>query len=665
MAHTHDISRRKFLAGIAGASVAALLAACGGGSTNNNADATLQAVAGKTPTAAPVTGATGGASPTAAGAATTGSAAAGSPTAAAAANATPATNATPAAQGSTGQLKQVARNRTLIFGITGNQLTDYNVINPFFLTGVNTSSGFPYAFEAPYYYNSYNTDTVCGPTGMQCKDGFIPWQVESYENNADFTQYTLHVRKGVTWSDGQPFTSKDIAYTLNMLKTNADKLLWGIDMKTWVKDIATPDDLTAQITLNSPNPRFFFKYFAFHQDIGVPIVPEHIWKDQDASSFNNLDIAKGWPVTTGPWKLVLSSPQQRIFDRRDDWWAATSGFHPLPAPERIIVIPGTDETKMVQLAINNEIDMTIDLRPDNITAVTKANPKLTTWSGTKPPYGYRDWWPVSLGFNDMKPPFDDPDIRWAINYSINRDQLVSLGYKGAGETTLLPFPKFPALEKFLTTVDDLAAPINVFDVNKTADIMQRKGYTKNGDKLWTKDGKTISLVISCPSNLFQDIAPIVSQQLRVGGFDASFKLIQGPSFGQDTGTGNIDAFMLGHGGSVRDPYDTLNLYHSRYSKPTGQQATYPYRWVNADYDKLVDQIGALSGDDPKVLPLFRQAMDIWIKAMPDVGLVQWFHRIPTNTTYWTGWPSEENPYINSCYWHRTSPLWINTIKAVQ
>jgi peptide/nickel transport system substrate-binding protein len=653
MAHTHDISRRKFLAGIAGASVAALLAACGGGSTNNNADATLQAVAGKTPTAAPVTGATGGASPTAAGAATTGSAAAGSPTAAAAANATPATNATPAAQGSTGQLKQVARNRTLIFGITGNQLTDYNVINPFFLTGVNTSSGFPYAFEAPYYYNSYNTDTVCGPTGMQCKDGFIPWQVESYENNADFTQYTLHVRKGVTWSDGQPFTSKDIAYTLNMLKTNADKLLWGIDMKTWVKDIATPDDLTAQITLNSPNPRFFFKYFAFHQDIGVPIVPEHIWKDQDASSFNNLDIAKGWPVTTGPWKLVLSSPQQRIFDRRDDWWAATSGFHPLPAPERIIVIPGTDETKMVQLAINNEIDMTIDLRPDNITAVTKANPKLTTWSGTKPPYGYRDWWPVSLGFNDMKPPFDDPD------------QLVSLGYKGAGETTLLPFPKFPALQKFLTTVDDLAAPINVFDVNKTADIMQRKGYTKNGDKLWTKDGKTISLVISCPSNLFQDIAPIVSQQLRVGGFDASFKLIQGPSFGQDTGTGNIDAFMLGHGGSVRDPYDTLNLYHSRYSKPTGQQATYPYRWVNADYDRLVDQIGALSGDDPKVLPLFRQAMDIWIKAMPDVGLVQWFHRIPTNTTYWTGWPSEENPYINSCYWHRTSPLWINTIKAVQ
>ncbi|MFN8512528.1 MAG: hypothetical protein U0232_07935 [Thermomicrobiales bacterium] len=40
-------------------------------------------------------------------------------------------------------------------------------------------------------------------------------------------------------------------------------------------------------------------------------------------------------------------------------------------------------------------------------------------------------------------------------------------------------------------------------------------------------------------------------------------------------------------------------------------------------------------------------MQIWIPALPDVGLVQWFHRIPTNTTYWTGFPDEKNPYINS------------------
>ena len=660
------LSRRKFLATVAGASAAAVLAACGGTPASNNADATLQAISSaKTPTAG---GAAPAANPPAAGAAgaspaanpttATGMTAAGNPTSAPAAAAAPAG----------GPLKQVARNRSLIFANTGNQLTDYNVVNPFFLTGVVTGDGYPYAFEALYYYNSYNTDKACGPDGTPCKDGFIPWLAESYDNNADFTQYTFHLRKGVTWSDGVPFTSKDVSYTLNMLKTQADKLNWGIDMKKWVKDIQTPDDQTVVISLTDSNPRFFLKYFAFHQDFGVQIVPEHIWKDQDASSFNNFDLAKGWPVTTGPWKMTLSSPQQRIWDRRDDWWAAKTGFHPLPAVERIIVLPAADETKVVQLAINNEIDMSIDLRPDNIKAVVAQNPKISTWSGNKNPYGYRDWWPVSLGFNCLKEPFNDPEVRYAINYSINRKQLVDLGYKGAGETTLLPFPAFPALNKYVDAIKDLAQPIDVFDVNKTNEIMMRKGYTRTqmgSDKLWTKDGKTISLVISCPGNLFQDIAPITAQQLRVGGFDASFKLIQGPEYGQNLNAGNIDAFMQGHGGSVRDPYDTLNLYHSRYSKPTGEQATYPYRWINPDYDKLVDQIGALSPDDPKVPMLFRQAMDIWVKNLPDVGLVQWFHRIPTNTTYWTGFPTEDNPYINSCYWHRTSPLWINTIKAAQ
>lgn len=647
MERSSELSRRRFLASVAAVGAGAILAACGGGKSSSSADATLQAVANKggSPTAA------AGAAPTSASGSAPATTGGSTPTA-------------PAQQAGAAPLKNVPRNRTLIFANTGNQLTDYNALNPF-LTGISTGDGYPYAFEAPYYYNSYYTPTVCGPPGMQCKDGLIPWQLESYTNTPDFTGYTLKVRKGVTWSDGQPFTAKDFAFTINMLKNNSDKLTWGIDMKKWVKDITASDDTTVNITLTEPNPRFFFNYFQFHQDIGVMIQPEHIWKSQDPTSFSNFDIAKGYPVTTGPWKLALSTPQQRIWDRRDDWWAAKTGFHPLPAVERIIVIPGSDETKVVQLAINNELDMSIDLRPDNIKAVIAQNPKITTWSGNKNPYGYRDWWPVSLGFNDMKAPFSDPEVRWAINYTINRDQLVSLGYKGAGEKTLLPFPAFPALQKYIDSVKDLAAPIEDFNLDKSAAIMQRKGYTKNGDGLWTKDGKTISLVISCPGNLFQDIAPITSQQLRKGGFDASFKLIQGPEYSDNLTTGNIDAFMQGHGGSVRDPYATLNLYHSRYSKPTGQRATYPYRWVNPDYDKLVDQMGTLAPEDPKVLDLFHQAMQIWIKNLPDIGLVQWFHRIPTNTTYWKGFPDETNPYINSCYWHRTSPLWINTIQPVQ
>ncbi len=619
------LSRRRVLVSVAGMSATALLAACGGSP------------------AAP--GATAPAAPTAGGAA--------------AGTAAP----TPAPAQQAGQLKNVPRNRTLIHGITGTQLTDYASFNPF-VPGIASSTGYPFSFEPAFYYNAYNTPQACGPAGMKCEDGFIPWQAESYEYNPGFTELTIKLRKGVEWSDGKPFTSRDIAFTVNMLKDNAPKLKWSVDMKTWVKEVATPDDQTVKFTLNNPNPRFMLQFFSYHFDIGIEVVPEHIWKGQDPQTFTFIDLEKGWPVTTGPWKMVLTSPQQRIYDRRDDWWAKKIGFRELPAPERIIVLPGTDETKMVQMVINNEADMTIDLRPNNMKAVLTQNPKITTWTGKNSPYGYRDWWPIGLGFNCMREPYNDPEIRWAINHAINRQQLVDIGYQGAGDTTLLPFPKFPALDRYTDTVKDLAAPINTFDAGKTAEIMQRKGYAKDGQGFWAKGGQRFSMVIYSQI-LFQDIVPILVEQLRRGGFDASFKQVVGTEFSQQVYTGNIDAFVLGHGGSVRDPYFTLRLYHSRYSLPTGERATYPYRWKNEQFDQLVDQIGSTGENEPKLQELFRTAMGIWIKDLPDIGLVQWFHRIPTNTTYWTGWPSEENPYINTAYWHRTSPLWINSIKPAQ
>ena len=141
---------------------------------------------------------------------------------------------------------------------------------------------------------------------------------------------TVKLRKGVTWSDGQPFTAQDVVFTLNMLKANSPDLLYAFDMKTWVQDVTAADDLTAKITLTSPNPQFLPRYFTWFQDNGFPIVAQHVFQGQDQKTFTNLDLAKGWPVTTGPWKLVSATADQKIFDRNDDWWGAKTGFRPLP-----------------------------------------------------------------------------------------------------------------------------------------------------------------------------------------------------------------------------------------------------------------------------------------------------------------------------------------------
>jgi peptide/nickel transport system substrate-binding protein len=559
-----------------------------------------------------------------------------------------------------GQIKEVPRERTLIHGITGNQMTDYNMMNPF-LPGIATSSGYPIANEALFYYNAYATDAVCGPEGGECEGGIIPWLGTSYEYNADFTAVTIHLREGVEWSDGTPFTAKDVVYTINMLKENAPDLTYAIDMETWVADAVATDDLTVDLTLTSSHPRFMTQFFIYHFDKGIILVPEHIWSQSDPKTFTNLDIEAGIPVTTGPWTIVLSTPQQRVFDRRDDWWAAKTGFHEAPAPERLIVLPGTDETKMVQMVINNEVDLTIDLRPNNITAVMQQNPNVSTWTGSEPPYGYLDWWPISLQLNCLQPPFDDPEIRWAINHTINREQIVDFGYQGAGEGTTLVFPRFPAIEAYTSTIQDQFDSINSFDLAKTDEIMTAKGWAKNGEGFWEKDGEVFTLPIYSLI-LFQDITPLLVEQLRQGGFDATFEIIIGPEFADSVYGGTVPAWIFGHGGGTRGPYETMNLYHSRYSMPIGTRSQQPFRWVNEEFDAITDEMSVTGEDDPKIAELFKEGMSIWIQDLPDIPLVQWFHRIPTNTTYWEGFPSAENPYINSAYWHRTAPLWVNELK---
>jgi peptide/nickel transport system substrate-binding protein len=105
----------------------------------------------------------------------------------------------------------------------------------------------------------------------------------------------------------------------------------------------------------------------------------------------------------------------------------------------------------------------------------------------------------------------------------------------------------------------------------------------------------------------------------------------------------------------------MNLYHSRYSAASGTRAQQPFRWENAEFDAITDDMSVTGEDDPAIETLFKEGMTIWINDLPDIPLVQWFHRIPMNSTYWDNFPSAENPYINSAYWHRTAPLWVNEI----
>ena len=566
--------------------------------------------------------------------------------------------AAPAA-GAPAGLADIPRNRTLIMAGLGGEhfggFTDVELFNNY-VPGFSRSGYTQACTEGLFYYNMLG-------------DEFIPWLAEGFEYNDDFTEVIVTLRDGAKWSDGEAFNADDVVFSTNMLLENPELNYAGQVVES-VASVEAVDELTVKFTLNGPNPRFVFDVLTFHADLGVPLVaPEHVFKDvEDVGTFSNYDPDKGWPLCTGPYELVATDVQQKIWDLREDWWAAEIGFQELPSVQRLIFLPGMDENTMVQMIINNEIDLAFSFAAPNMELAQAQNPAITTYSD-EPPYGFLDWWPMGLGFNNTVAPFDDPDIRWAISYSLNRDEIIQFAFKGTTTATRLPFPGFPGIQPFIESVDDLLQEYNTTEFNpaKAEEIMTGKGYAKDAEGFWVKDGERITFqIITFPQHpSATPQVPIVTEQLRQAGFDATFLLPA--DFATRIQTGEAVAFLWGHGGSMNDPYATLDLYHIRHVKPTGESIPFTnlYRWSNQEFSDIVDQMRGLESDDPRLMELFRQAMEIWLPNLPDITLTETVILLPRNTTYWTNWPTPANPYVHEGFWHRTAMLMWPALEPVE
>ena len=204
----------------------------------------------------------------------------------------------------------VAREKTLIIGFEGGPAAapEQFGLNP---SALNSQGPHQVMIESLYYLN-YQTGEL------------VPWLAAGPpEWNKDFTEVVIKLRNGIKWNDGVAFTADDIVFTINMLKANPT-LIFASNVVD-VTDVAAVDATTVKITLKAPDPRFVVNAFGVRIWGAVRIVPKHIWDGQDPNTFGNFDLAKGWPVWTGPYKLVKASASEFVFDRRSDWWASETG----------------------------------------------------------------------------------------------------------------------------------------------------------------------------------------------------------------------------------------------------------------------------------------------------------------------------------------------------
>ncbi|HSC71520.1 MAG TPA: ABC transporter substrate-binding protein [Candidatus Methylomirabilis sp.] len=551
--------------------------------------------------------------------------------------------------------KAVPRNRTLILTWIGSRegrWVDFDLWNPYSI-GSNHQNGPGILYEPLAYYSAFG-------------DKEYLWLAEGYKYSPDFKELTIKTRSGIRWSDGAPFSAEDVAYTLTSLRDLGPKVRWGVDVQQFMQEARATDGSTVVVKFKIPSPRFFY-FMTYKYDIGVYIVPKHIFQGQDWTTFKHFDVAKGWPVTTSPWKVVFSSPEQKIIDRRDEWWAAKAGLAPMPKVERNIWLPNAGEQQSAQGLITNQIDYGMSMQPATFPTMIRQNAKIITHSGQKPPYGYMDWWPLSLYVNNERSPFNDKDIRWAVSYFIDRQQIVDVGYVGASIVSPLPLPEYPPLRPYIDSVKDLLAKHNTLEFNpkKGEELLTRKGWKKDGTGFWVDaQGNRIKLDIIGFGSSGPAVGPVITEQLRRNGIDASMSLP--PDFDDRFQKGQYTGSIYGHGGSVNDPYHTLRLYQSvSVAVPGGHLVNFA-RWKNEAYNKIVDDVYVTDmTNKTKLVELFRKAMELWIPELPDIPLVHNIHRVPMNTTYWTNWPTEQNPYVNGAFWHLTYAMVLWNLQPTQ
>lgn len=569
------------------------------------------------------------------------------------------------AQGMVFEAGDVAREETLILfhGGSEGRFIDHELWNPYAI-GANHQQGPNLIFEPLAFFSAFADET-------------IPWLAESWDYNNDFTELTINCREGITWSDGEDFDCEDVVYTLNSLKELKEQVRWGTDIDAAMDNAELVDKYTAKVNLLRPDPRFMF-LLTYKFDIGVYIVPEHHYQGRDWTTFGDYDRDKGWPLSTGPWQ-VTTTTEQKIFDRRDSWWgegvADLGDYGKLPEIKRIIYIPGVPQEQRAQALINDDIDGAAMTTPALIAETLEQNDDLITHSGRGEPYGYVDWWPVSIAFNTSGKfgPYDDKDVRWAFSFYLDRKELRELAYDGAAAYNPLTMPQYPPLQPYfdiaMEVMDEIGRSTLEYDPERGDELLMGAGFTKNSDGMWEDSGGN---TINCEIVGFGpwvDLGPAVAQQLRNNGINADYG--QPTDASSRMAEGNFECLMFGHGGSVRDPYFTMKLYQSAsVNIPGGHQVNF-YHWENSDWDELTDEVAKTSPDDTAEMErLWREAAKIWLEELPDVPILEFYHRIIMNTARWTNWPQGDTSmgaidttgYVNEAWWHLTWSLVVHKLE---
>ncbi len=382
---------------------------------------------------------------------------------------------------------------------------------------------------------------------------------QSWEVAKDGLSITFHLRKGVKWHDGRPFTSHDVLYTYQITIDPKTPTAYAEDFKQ-VKRAEAPDPYTFKVTYAKP-------FAPSLESWGVSILPAHLLEGKDITK---SELARK-PVGTGPYRFKEWIAGQRLVLESNHEY-----FEGRPYIDRYIyrIIP--DNSTMYMELKSGGIDM-MGLSPVQYQRQTN-NPEFQARFNK---YRYPASAYTYLGYNLRHPLFSDMRIRQAIASAINKEEIVQGVLLGMGQVAHGPYK--PMTWAYNPDIRDFG-----YNPERAKTLLAAAGWRgKNADGILVKDGKTLSFTIltNQGNDLRLKTALIIQQRLKAVGIDVKIRVIEWASFLKNyIDKGDFEVIILGW--TIGQDPDLFDVWHS---SKTGPKELNFIGYKNAEVDRLIEK----------------------------------------------------------------------------
>ncbi len=413
---------------------------------------------------------------------------------------------------------------------------------------------------------------------------------QSWDISPDGKKITFHLRKGVRWHDGAPFTSEDVMFTYRKMIDPATPTAYGESFKQ-VRRASNPDPYTVVVEYDKP-------YAPALESWGMDILPKHLLEKYPDIKQSPLN--KSRPIGTGPYRFVEWKPGEKIvYDANPDY------FEGKPYISRVVTRVIPDQATMFLELKSGGID-TMTLTPLQYAKQTDTEEFRRSFRK----YEYLEFIYTYLGFRLDHPFFRDRRVRQAIAHAIDKKQLIEGVLFGLGQEVTGPYK--PGHWAYNPNVRKYP-----YDPARSKALLAEAGWKPGSDGTMEKDGRPFAFTVltNAGNESRAKTAAIIQQQLAAVGIRMEIRTLEWAAFiNEFVKKRKFDALILGwQTGPEPDQFDIWN------STKTGPDELNHVGFKNAEVDRLLEE-GRRTFDLEKRKKAYFRIQEILAEEQPYVFL---------------------------------------------